>query len=200
MYARFTTGQVQPGKIEEAIGIIQDAIVPAMTQQRGNRGATFTVDRQTGKVAAVSYWETEADMLGTNESSAYLKDVIAKITPLLAEPMTIENYEVSLLEGVREGTYIRLTTLQVQPAKVEEAVAIGREAAQVIREQPGNKAVVVLTDAKTGKVRVGTAWATEADRAAFQSSGVADELRSQLSGLVTEPPGPAEHFETVVRV
>ena len=200
MYARFTTGQAQPGKIEEVIGIIRDAIVPAMKQQRGIRGATFAVDRQTGKVAAASYWETEADMLGTNESSAYLKEVIAKITPLLAEPMTIENYEVSLLEGVREGTYIRLTTLQVQPTKVEEAVAIGREAAQVIREQPGNRAVVVLTDAKTGKVRVGTLWATEADRAAFQSIGIAEKLRSRISGLLDEPPGPADHFEAVVRV
>ncbi len=200
MYARFTSSQVQPGKIEEVIGIIRDAIVPALQQQRGNRGATFAVDRQTGKVAAVSYWETEADMLGTNENSAYLKEVMAKVTPLLTQPMTIENYEVSLLEGVREGTYIRLTTLQVQPDKVQEALAIGREAAQVIREQPGNQAVVVLTDAKTGKVRVGTVWATEADRAAIQSSGVADKLRSRLAGLLTEPPGPAEHFETVVRV
>ena len=200
MHARFTTGQVQPAKVEEAIGIIRDAIVPAMTQQRGNRGATFAVDRQTGKVAAVTYWETEADMLGTNESSAYLKEVIAKITPLLAEPMTIENYEVSLLLGAREGTYIRLTTAQIQPTKMDEALALVRDTAQAAAQQPGNKAVVVLTDAQSGKMRVGTVWATEADRAAYQESGAADKQRAQFADLLAQPIGPAEHFEAVVRV
>ena len=41
MYARLVTIQVQPGKIDEAIGIYRDSIVAAAKQQKGSKARFF---------------------------------------------------------------------------------------------------------------------------------------------------------------
>src|SRR5258706_13527609 len=49
MYARMTTIQTQPGTIDEAIRIAQDAVLPAARQQPGFKGVLALVDYSTGK-------------------------------------------------------------------------------------------------------------------------------------------------------
>jgi len=38
MYARVTIVQVLPGKMDEAIGIFRDSVVPAANLQKGHKG------------------------------------------------------------------------------------------------------------------------------------------------------------------
>jgi hypothetical protein len=69
MYARVTIVQVLPGKMDEAIGIFRDSVVPAANLQKGHKGHYLLTDRQNNKGISISLWETEADMTRANPAA-----------------------------------------------------------------------------------------------------------------------------------
>ena len=95
MHARAVTVQIQPGKIDEAIAIYRDSVMPAAKQQKGFKGAWLLTDRNTGKGLSVTLWETEAD-LTAGEASGYYQEQIAKFGGVFAMPPVREHYEVSV--------------------------------------------------------------------------------------------------------
>jgi heme-degrading monooxygenase HmoA len=93
MHAQVTMGQIQPPKMQEAIQIINESIIPAIKQQPGLISLTDLMDRSTGKVMAVTLFETEADMKA-GMSSGFVQQQLAKLAPLLAGRPVTEFYEV----------------------------------------------------------------------------------------------------------
>lgn len=94
MYARTGSSQMKPGKMDEAIGMYRESVVPTLKAQKGFKGFYWLADRSTDKYIVFTLWETEADMKAT-ETSGLLKEVIAKFGVFVATPPTIEHYEVS---------------------------------------------------------------------------------------------------------
>ncbi|MBI4787624.1 MAG: antibiotic biosynthesis monooxygenase [Chloroflexi bacterium] len=94
MYARIATVQIQPGKLDEAVRIFQDSVVPAAKRQKGFKSIMLMTDRNTGKGVSVAVWETEADMKA-NEASGYLQEQFAKFGALFAAPPVVERYELA---------------------------------------------------------------------------------------------------------
>ena len=94
MHARTGSSQMKPGKMDEAIGLYRDSVVPILEEQKGFEGLYWLTDRNTDKYTVMTLWETEADMKAT-ETSGLLQEVIAKFGNLVAAPPTIEHYEVS---------------------------------------------------------------------------------------------------------
>jgi heme-degrading monooxygenase HmoA len=94
MYARATTAQVQPGKMDELVSILLDTVLPAARQQHGYKGGLVLTNPDTGKAEIIALWETEADMTA-GESSGYYRDQVAKVMPSLAGPPVREVYQVS---------------------------------------------------------------------------------------------------------
>ena len=86
-HARVSTRQFQAGKMEEAIRIYQDDIVPQARGQQGSTGALVLTDRSTGKVIAISLWASEADMNANAPST--------KVDDISVGPPTREIFEVS---------------------------------------------------------------------------------------------------------
>ena len=95
MFARVTHTQILPGKMDEAIRIYQDSVVPAAKQQKGFIGIYGLGDRSTGKSMTISLWETEADMKAC-EASGYYQQQLAKFKDLLGAPPVREQYEVTV--------------------------------------------------------------------------------------------------------
>ena len=95
MHARVVTVQIQPGKIDEAIGIYGDSVVPAAKQQQGFKGALLLTDPDMGKGISVTLWEAEADMTA-GEASGYYQQQIAKFGAVFGAPPVQEHYEVSV--------------------------------------------------------------------------------------------------------
>ncbi len=58
MHARVTTLQADPNKLEDGIRLFRDQVVPVARQQRGFEGARLLVNRSSGKVQAVTLWES----------------------------------------------------------------------------------------------------------------------------------------------
>jgi quinol monooxygenase YgiN len=92
MYVRVTKVQLQPGKVDEAIRIYQDSVVPALKQQAGFHSTQLITDRASGAGMAITVWETEA-ALQAGESGGFYQEQVAKFAPLLAAAPVREVYE-----------------------------------------------------------------------------------------------------------
>ena len=95
MYARVTIVRVLPGKMDEAIGIFRDSVVPAAEKQKGHKGHYLLTERESGKGISISLWETEADMIA-GESSDHYRQQLAKFKDIFASPPAREDYEVTV--------------------------------------------------------------------------------------------------------
>ena len=96
MYARVTTFQFRPEKVEEALQIAE-SIAPAVRQQQGLKSLLELLDRSTGKAMLISIFETEADAKA-GVSSGFVQQQTAKLASLLAGAPTVEFYEVAAQE------------------------------------------------------------------------------------------------------
>ncbi len=190
MHARLTTRQIEPGRIDEAIGIYRDTVVPAVSQQQGSKGGLVMTDRGTGKLMAISLWETEADLRAYEPGSA--ADAFSKGAPVR------EVYEVGVeAQGSAgsEATGARVSYAQVQPGKMDEFNSFYRDSLLPVAEKErGYSGALVLTDQNTHKSVVITLWKADADIRASESFG---DLQTQRSGLLDLISGPrvVEYYE-----
>ena len=95
MYVRAGTGQIQSGKMREAIDIANDSVVPAAKAQKGFRGIYFMTNAASGNFLALSIWETGADMLAS-ESDGFSRKQFAKIGALMASSPEFDHSELSV--------------------------------------------------------------------------------------------------------
>jgi len=93
MYAIAVASQVQPEKIDEAVSIFRESVVPAYEQQNGFKNALLLIDPTTGKTLGITVWESEADR-AVVQTSGMLQEQLAKFALLLAAPPVPNTYEV----------------------------------------------------------------------------------------------------------
>ncbi len=94
MYARITTTQMSPYRLEEAIGVVRDHIVPAAQEQEGFKGYLMLIDRSTGKNIVITLWEQETDRECTGPNSGYYRDAIGQVVPFLTDAPSVEDLEL----------------------------------------------------------------------------------------------------------
>lgn len=95
MYVQLTRAQYQPGKIDEALAIVRDSILPAARQQKGFKNAYWVIDRETNTGIGISLWETKADV-DAIASSGFYQEQVSKVAPLLTASPEREVYEVAV--------------------------------------------------------------------------------------------------------
>jgi len=59
MYARSGTSQMKPGKMDEAIRMYRESVLPTLGQQTGFKGLYWLADRSTDKYVVFTLWETK---------------------------------------------------------------------------------------------------------------------------------------------
>jgi heme-degrading monooxygenase HmoA len=85
--------------------------------------------------------------------------------------------------------HARVVTVQLQPGRNEEAIALFRDSVlPSAKQQKGFKGARLLTDSGTGKGIVVTVWESEADLKASESSGYYREQIAKFSGMFAAPP------------
>jgi len=94
MFARVTTTQFSPYRVDEAIQIAREHTVPAAQQQAGFKGYLMLVGRSTGKGITITLWEGEEDREITGQNSSYYREAIGKIIPLLEDAPLVEDLEL----------------------------------------------------------------------------------------------------------
>lgn len=91
MYARLVVGSILSGRLDEAIQLWREQVLPSVQHQKGSRSVRLLVDRQTSKVASLGLWETEGDYQATVE---WNQEQVAKFGSLFAEPPETGGFDV----------------------------------------------------------------------------------------------------------
>ena len=73
MFARLTTIQGNPEKIEDAIRVIENDVIPASKVLPGFKTGYWFADRKTGKMYSVTVFETEKDVESTEAAASQLR-------------------------------------------------------------------------------------------------------------------------------
>lgn len=94
MHARVNTVQMDPHRIDDAVRQLEDPRCP-YTGIDGFRGFTVLADRLSGKVIVTSYWESEEEMLGSEDAVKDARKRAADTGGASDEPQ-VERYEVAL--------------------------------------------------------------------------------------------------------
>ena len=94
MYARITTTEMSPYRLDEAINVVQEQVIPAARQQGGFKGYLMLVDRGSGKNIVITLWEEEKDRECTGPNSGYYRDAIGQVVPFLTGAPSVEDLEL----------------------------------------------------------------------------------------------------------
>ncbi len=95
MHVRAATVQFQQGKMQDAVDLFNNAVVPAQKAQKGYQGSYLMTDASSGQALAISVWDSEADMLAGESGDGYYQDSIAKFSDLFSSPPVLDHYELS---------------------------------------------------------------------------------------------------------
>ena len=93
MFARQTRLQFRIERIDEAIKIYKESIIPAAKSQKGFKKLYLFLDRLNGKAVSIALWESEEDALA-NEESHYYQEQLVKLMHLYTAPPIREGFEV----------------------------------------------------------------------------------------------------------
>jgi quinol monooxygenase YgiN len=97
MYARTTTIQASPAKMDEGIGYVRDQVMPLVQQMDGCIGLSMLADRDSGRCIVTTAWESadamHASAKGVMTSRARAAEVMDAGAPEVAE------WEFTLVPG-----------------------------------------------------------------------------------------------------
>ena len=94
MFARVSTIEGSPERIDEAIRLDRETIVSEARKMQGFKGLYLLVDRKTGKQMSIALWETEADLNTSAEAAKRLRGQYVQADA--AQPAKVEVYEVAI--------------------------------------------------------------------------------------------------------
>jgi len=101
MYARVTTIQGAPGKMDDATGHIQEQTLPQLQKMEGFKGFVALGDRQSGKMLGVSFWESEEALQATEQAVSDVRSGAAGAADGIVA--SVEEYEVLVNEAPSAG-------------------------------------------------------------------------------------------------
>ncbi len=101
MYARVTTIQGSPGKMDEAKGHTQEQTLPQLQKMEGFKGFVALGDRQSGKLLGVAFWESEEALRATEQAVSDVRSGVAGAADGIVA--SVEEYEVFVNEAPSAG-------------------------------------------------------------------------------------------------
>src|SRR4028119_710890 len=101
MYARVTTIEGSPGKVDDATGHIQEQTRPQLQEMEGFKGFVALGDRQSGKVIGVAFWESEEALRATEGAVSNVRSGAAEAADGIVAG--VEEYEVLVNEAPSAG-------------------------------------------------------------------------------------------------
>ncbi len=69
--------------------LYQDSIIPEVKAQKGSCSIYLLVDRNTGNVITVAFWDSKEDMMATEESGL-TKEWISRFNDYWSEPLKLD--------------------------------------------------------------------------------------------------------------
>ena len=101
MYARVSTIQGSPGKVDDVLRQTQEQTLPQLQKMEGFKGFVALGNRQSGKMLGVSFWESEEALRATDEAVSSVRGGAAEAADGIVAG--VEEYEVLVNEAPSAG-------------------------------------------------------------------------------------------------
>ena len=101
MYARVTTIEGAPDRMDDAKRHTQEQTLPQLQKMEGFKGFVALGDRQSGKLVGVAFWESEEALRATDEAVSSVRGGVAEASG--GTVAGVENYEVFVYEAPSAG-------------------------------------------------------------------------------------------------
>ena len=101
MYARVTTIQGLPDRMDDATRHVQEQTLAQLRQMGGFEGLVALADRQSGKLLGVAFWENEEALRATEEAVADVRSGVAEAAG--GTVAGVQQYEVVVFEAPSTG-------------------------------------------------------------------------------------------------
>jgi hypothetical protein len=101
MYARVTTIEGAPDKMDDASRHVQEQTLPQLQQMDGFKGFAALADRHSGKLLGVAFWEREEALRATEEAVSSVRSGVAEAAG--GTVAGVEQYEVLVFEARSAG-------------------------------------------------------------------------------------------------
>jgi heme-degrading monooxygenase HmoA len=184
MYARSTTVQGSPDKVDDGVRYVRDQVMPLVEQMDGCIGLSMLTDRDTGRCIVTTAWESEEAMRasaeGVRSSRAHAAEVLGGGQPEVAE------WEMALVHRVRPadaGACTRVIWARRDGGPMDDARDVMRTRILPQVEQiPGFCSVSMLTDPASGRSVTTVTYESRAAMDAANERGQA--LRAEFSEAV----------------
>lgn len=164
-YCRVVRLKGDPSKINEAVRLWTQDILPLLKKQPGFTGTTILGNRKTGDGLSVSYWESESAM---KQARSQVRPEAVKMTSQTGGSIVEEDEcEVVVMERIKPakaGVWARVTTVHGDPAHASEAISNFKEKiVPAIQKQSGARTAYFFVNRQTGKTFGGSVWDSEQD-------------------------------------
>jgi hypothetical protein len=109
MYARVTTLEGSPDKMDDATRHLREQTLPQLQQLDGFEGFVALSDRQSGKVLGVAFWESEEVLRATEVAVSGVRSGAAEAAG--GTVASVENHEVIVFEAPSAGPVSGVTDM-----------------------------------------------------------------------------------------
>lgn len=175
MFARSTSIQGDPARIDQGISFVRDEVMPTVTGMDGCMGISMLVNRETGRGIVTTSWMSEDDMRATDGQVRAFRSRAAEI--MGGEP-EVREWEIAVMHrehDAREGSWCRVTWLSCPADQVGSTIEYFRDTVMTrLEDYDGFCSASMLVDRQTGQC-----CAT----ARFDSRGDLDATREMAQGM-----------------
>jgi heme-degrading monooxygenase HmoA len=109
MYARATTVQADPQRIDQGIGYIRDEVMPAVQSMPGCMGLSMLCDRDSGRCIVTTSWDSEETMSASREAVRAMRE---QATDVMGGQFEVQEWEIAVVHRAHtmgEGACARVT-------------------------------------------------------------------------------------------
>lgn len=97
MYARHVTVRGSAEHIDDGVQSVRDQVIPVLKDCKGFRGQLLLVDRDKGEAIGISLWDSEEDMLASEEKVSAARQQTADAVDASGAP-EVRLYELPIYE------------------------------------------------------------------------------------------------------
>jgi hypothetical protein len=139
--------------VDGCIKFIEGDVRLAMESQPGNLGLSLLANPEPGVAIVESFWVSRLELQASENTDRILR---AELARQASGPVTVEHYEVVILEGgARLGSRqaVRLTRIAVKPSGVNDVIDVfGDTVVPSLADTPGFRSALLFADPASGRL------------------------------------------------
>jgi len=181
MYARSTTVQADPQRIDEGIAYIRDEVMPAVQGMPGCMGLSMLCDRDSGRCIVTTSWDSAESMTASRDAVRAMRDQAADV---MGGQFDVQEWEIPLMHrahAMGDGACARVVYSNLQDTSRADQVLEAWKADVLPRldEFEGFSSVSFMGDRTTG--RGVTTLCFDTPEARERSQGQGERMRQEFS-------------------